>query len=216
MDLEHAGISQSRKIERSCVFCSKNRAGKWKMPQTLANSAKAGWEKRSVPPDRGSQQWFLPHRLFCRAMPCLADTGRSCSLALLRVEVVKVSHWARLESSSWSPYAPGSPLITFFQVLKLLFRSLQRHPAFPLTKQVGLSGVSSVKSIALCFHGDACFSINRSPFIVASFLWWEKLEIELVPPDHFYTIQVRLRAKSRQNNRQKTIFSLQRDPSCST
>lgn len=90
------------------------------------------------------------------------------------------------------------------------------YPAFPLTKQVGLSGVSSVKSTALCFHGDACFSINWSPFIVASFPWWEKLEIEQVPPDHFYTIQVRLRAKSRQNNRQKTIFSLQWDPSCST
>lgn len=125
------GSASLEKIERSCVFCSKNRTGKWKMPPTVANSVKAGWGKCVVPTGWGSRQLFLPHYLLRKAVTCLVESRRTGSLASLLAEVVNNSHWARLENSlSGSPCTLGSPLSNVFQALELLFRGFQRRLPF--------------------------------------------------------------------------------------
>lgn len=121
-----------------------------------------------VPDGQGSRQPFLLHYLLCRAMPCLAESSRRGSLAPLLAEVVNTSHQAKLESSlSWSPHALGFPLSTFVWLLNSSSEAFKG--TFPLTKQIGLSGISSLRVWFCAFMGMCGFPWTGAPLLCFAF-----------------------------------------------
>lgn len=136
---------------------------------------KDGENAQSLPTEAHSGRFY---HTVCSAEPCPALLTRAGE------GLWPCSGWRWLKAHAepgWK--APSevlvllAPCFAFFMALKLLFRSLQRHPTFPLTEQIGLGRISSLRALLSALIGMYVFSIDWSlglPFLSGRGEWRNK------------------------------------------
>lgn len=145
-----------------------------------------------VPAGWGSWWPFLLHYLLCRALPCLAESGRRGSLAPLLVRWL-IPHTKRgWEAPSAGVPAPLAPCSALFSGSWIALQRPSKAPTFPLSKQMGLNGILSLRVELCAFMGTCGFPQTEAPLLCLPFSgrrssWLNRSQFTILD-----TIQVRL------------------------